>query len=155
MGNYVDFETEFIERTLRLIDQYNQMIEELEVGFDEQLNYTLTINCLLGLIVMPKERVLTYIPNDLLSEAYLHDLGFVESTIGPGITRFKDLIRQLRNSIAHFKIDVESVDEGFLVDYLVFSHLNGSLVARIKSTEIVPFLRFYCQNVLQNLNRRR
>jgi len=153
MGNYVNFETEFIERTLRLIGQYNQMV--LELDFDDQLNYTLTINCLLGLIVMPKERVITYIPNEPLSEAYLHDLGFVESTIGPGITRFRDLIHQMRNSIAHFKIDVESVDKGFLVDYLVFSNVDGHLVARIKSSEMVPFLRFYCQNLLQNLNRRR
>lgn len=152
MGNYINFETEFIERTLRLIDQYNLMIQELD--FHDQLNYTLTINCLLGLIVMPKERVITYIPNDVLSADYLRNLGFIESTIDPGITRFRDLIHQMRNSISHFKIDVESVNEDFLVDYLVFSHVDGNLVARIKSTEIVPFLRFYCQKLLQNLNRR-
>ncbi|MCV5925416.1 HEPN family nuclease, partial [Escherichia coli] len=27
MGNYSDFETDFVQRTLALIDQYNEMIE--------------------------------------------------------------------------------------------------------------------------------
>ncbi|MGR5130625.1 HEPN family nuclease [Photobacterium swingsii] len=152
MGNYTDIETEFIERTLRLIEQYNELIAELE--FDEQLNYTLTINCLLGLIVMPKERLVTSISNELLSEAYLRDLGLEHSTIGEGITRFRELILQLRNSIAHFMIEVESETNEFLVDYLVFRHRNGNLVARIKANEIVPFLNFYCQNLLQNLRLR-
>ncbi|HEL9972529.1 TPA: hypothetical protein U0R84_005610, partial [Klebsiella pneumoniae] len=29
MGNYSDFETDFVQRTLALIDQYNEMIEVL------------------------------------------------------------------------------------------------------------------------------
>jgi len=152
MGNYTNIETDFIQRTIRLIEQYNELIANHD--FAEQLNYTLTINCLLGLIVMPKERVITFIPNDVLTEAYKRDLGFEQSVIGQGITRFRDLIHQLRNSIAHFKIEVESENDDFLVDYLVFNHENGSLVARIKATEMVPFLKFYTQALLQNLQRR-
>jgi len=153
MGNYKNFESEFIERTLTLITQYNQLITNLE--FEEQLNYTLTINCLLGLIVMPKERVISWIPNDLLTEAYMNDLGFKHSQIGDGITTFKALIHQLRNSIAHFHIDIESENSDFLVDYIVFSKENGELVARIKATEMVSFLNFYCQTLLVNLRNRR
>jgi len=152
MGNYTNIETDFIERTIRLIDQYNELIADH--NFEEQLNYTLTINCLLGLIVMPKERVITFIPNDLLTDAYKNDLGFLHSEIGAGITRFRDFIHQLRNSVAHFQIEVESENDEFLVDYLVFLDINGQLVARIKATEMVPFLRFYCQLLLQNLQRR-
>lgn len=55
MGNYANLELEFIERTIKLINQYTELIQDR--AFDEQLNYTLTINCLLGLIIMPKERV--------------------------------------------------------------------------------------------------
>lgn len=47
MGNYSDFETDFVQRTLALIDQYNEMIEVLGKPFREQYNYTLTLNCLL------------------------------------------------------------------------------------------------------------
>ena len=47
MGNYSDFETDFVQRTLALIDQYNEMIEVQGKPFREQYNYTLTLNCLL------------------------------------------------------------------------------------------------------------
>ncbi len=152
MGNYTNIETDFIERTIRLIDQYNELITDL--NFDDQLNYTLTINCLLGLIVMPKEKVISYIPNDVITNAYKTDLGFNQSTIGSGITRFKEFIIQLRNSVAHFNIEIESENDDFRVDYLVFSRTNGEIVARIKATEMVPFLKFYTQTVLQNLRRK-
>jgi hypothetical protein len=152
MGNYINIETDFIHRTIRLIDQYNELIADLD--FNDQLNYTLTINCLLGLIVMPKERVISFIPNDVITDAYKKDLGFEHSIIGEGITSFRELIHQLRNSVAHFKIEIESENDKFLVDYLVFSRTNGELVARIKATEMVPFLKFYTQSVLQNLQRR-
>ena len=36
------FETDFVQRTLALIDQYNEMIEVLGKPFREQYNYTLT-----------------------------------------------------------------------------------------------------------------
>ena len=64
MGNYIDLEAEFVERTIRLIAQYTDLVKILP--FKDQLNYTLTINCLLGLIVIPKERVITYIPRFFL-----------------------------------------------------------------------------------------
>ncbi|MEW8347354.1 MAG: HEPN family nuclease [Candidatus Thiodiazotropha taylori] len=57
MGNYHDLEDEFVERTIRLIDQYYNVLGNYP--FEEQFNYTLTINCLLGLIVMPKERIIS------------------------------------------------------------------------------------------------
>ncbi|MFS2273712.1 HEPN family nuclease, partial [Escherichia coli] len=38
MGNYSDFETDFVQRTLALIDQYNEMIEVLGKPFREQYN---------------------------------------------------------------------------------------------------------------------
>ncbi|HBR1297872.1 TPA: hypothetical protein L9L20_004905 [Klebsiella pneumoniae] len=60
MGNYSDFETDFVQRTLALIAQYNEMIKEQGKPFREQYNDTLTLNCPLGLIVLPKERALSY-----------------------------------------------------------------------------------------------
>ncbi len=53
MGNYRNFEQDFVARTVELIEQYNQLI--VDESFERQFNYTLTLNCLLGLIVMPKE----------------------------------------------------------------------------------------------------
>lgn len=76
MGNYSDFETEFVQRTLALIDQYNEMIKELGKPFREQYNYTLTLNCLLGLIVMPKERALSFLPAERLTQQLKQAWGY-------------------------------------------------------------------------------
>lgn len=73
MGNYNDLELDFIERTIALIDQYTSLIQEKP--FEEQLNYTLIVNCLLGLIVMPKERVLNYISKEKISREDLNKMG--------------------------------------------------------------------------------
>ncbi|HDW2782831.1 TPA: hypothetical protein RLV07_005329, partial [Escherichia coli] len=75
MGNYSDFETDFVQRTLALIDQYNEMIEVLGKPFREQYNYTLTLNCLLGLIVLPKERALSFLLADRLTRQLKAEMG--------------------------------------------------------------------------------
>ena len=55
MGNYRNFETDFIERSLELIAQYEVRLNEYD--FEHQYNHTLLINCLLGLIVLRRRRV--------------------------------------------------------------------------------------------------
>ena len=58
MGNYKNLEIDFVHRTLNLITQYENILHKYE--YKEQYNYTLLINCLLGLVVVPKEKSLTY-----------------------------------------------------------------------------------------------
>ncbi len=62
MGNYSDFETDFVQRTLALIDQYNEMIEVLGKPFRGQYNYTLTLIASTGLIVLPKRALSFCLP---------------------------------------------------------------------------------------------
>lgn len=97
MGNYHDIEIEFVGRTLRLIDQYLGLVDQFK--FEEQYNYTLTLNCLLGLIVMPKERVVSFIPTDRLTSEYKKKIGLVESHIPEEIATLRDLITKLRHSV--------------------------------------------------------
>lgn len=99
MGNYKNIEHDFVERTLRLISQYESLLHQYE--FKEQYNYTLLINCMLGVIVMPKERVFSHIPNHRITKQLREEMGLVDTTINPDITRLRDFIHGLRNSIAH------------------------------------------------------
>ncbi|PME63411.1 hypothetical protein BCV33_18925 [Vibrio lentus] len=149
MGNYVNLEVDFIQRTLALMEQYDGFIEGID--FNEQYNYTLTINCFLGIIVMPKERVIEQIPELPLTAELREQLGIINTTIQGNITNLKQFIHQLRNSIAHFNIEVHSSNDDFLVDHLVFKHRNGGNVARFPSNEIVPFLRSYSDVLLGQL----
>ena len=60
MGNFYQVEIEFVRRILNLVNQYEQLKELFD--FEEQYNHTLLINCLLGLIILPKEKSLSFIP---------------------------------------------------------------------------------------------
>lgn len=155
MGNYHNLESEFVDRTLRLIDQYYGALHSYP--FEEQFNYTLTINCLLGLIVMPKERVVSFVPTDRLTSDLLNDIGAPSLEIGCDITTLRDLIRALRHAVAHFDINVISESEEHLVDSVVFydSQNGGSFVARFRASELLPFLRYYASCLLRNMERHR
>ncbi|WP_136800017.1 HEPN family nuclease [Desulfosediminicola ganghwensis] len=152
MGNYANFEPDFIHRTVALIEQYYQFIESDNIEFGRQYNYTLVINCFLGLVVMPKERIVDNIPNDQLSLEFRSQLGLENTEIHETINTLRHLIHQLRNSVAHFNIEVLSADANFRVDYLKFKHRNGNTVAKIPANEMVTFLKAYSEILLNNIH---
>ena len=156
MGNYKDLEFEFIERTIALITQYNSIVEQFP--YKEQFNYTLIINCLLGLIVMPKERIITYIPNYRLTADLKKEIGLENSEINDTSSKtLRDLIQNLRNSIAHFDIEVVSEDKDQSIDWIKFkeSQNGDSTIIKFKATEIMPFLKYYSNLLLDNLEKHR
>ncbi|MBB1353516.1 HEPN family nuclease [Pseudoalteromonas sp. SR45-5] len=150
MGNYANFEPDFIQRTISLIDQYDEFITDVE--FEKQYNYTLIINCFLGLIVMPKERIIKNIPNEVLSNEFKTHLGLENSEIHDSINDLQKLIHQLRNSVAHFNIEVISADQHFTVDYLLFRHRNNRVMAKIPASNMKAFLKKYADILLSNIN---
>ena len=146
MGNYSDFETDFVQRTLALIDQYNEMIEVQGKPFREQYNYTLTLNCLLGLIVLPKERALSFLPADRLTLQLKAEMGLHESQLpGPEMT-LRTLILKMRNSVAHFSVQVISVSD---------DPEDENAYATFSAPELLPFLKYYAAQLLGNMARRR
>ena len=155
MGNYRDLEPEFIERTMELVSQYHETMDQYP--FEKQFNHTLTINCLLGLIVMPKEKIVTYIPNHRLTAGLRKQIGIEESEFYEGIKTLRDMIQKLRHSVAHFDIRVISEDEKFHVDWIEFMDTqNGDIViARIKANELLPFLKYYSGVLMENLRKYR
>lgn len=154
MGNYANLETEFIERTINLIGQYTQLCEDLP--FEEQYNYTLTINCMLGLIVMPKEKVVSYIPTTRLTNDFKNEIGLVESMISENIVTLRDLIISLRHATAHFDINVISENERYLIDYIEFKDTDNDLIiARFRAREMFTFLQYYATCLLENINNHR
>jgi hypothetical protein len=94
-----DFERAFIERSLTLVQEYSG-------PFDA----TLLLNCLLGLLVVPKESCLAAIPLDPIAE--LEKWGIQPSAIktfgkSNGVNddprNLRGLVWRLRNSVAHFR----------------------------------------------------
>ena len=94
-----DFERAFIQRSLLLVRQYKGPYDA-----------TLLLNCLLGLLVVPKESCLAAIPDTPISElqawginpAAIHKYG---NPSGPNSDprNLRGLVWRLRNAVAHFR----------------------------------------------------
>lgn len=153
MGNYTDLEVEFIERTMELIEQYYGELEKYR--YEKQFNYTLILNCMLGLIVMPKEKVISYVPNDRLTSDFKKHIGLVNSDLHDDIKTLRNLIQRLRNSIAHFNINVISEDDQKRIDWIEFidSENGNKSIARFRANEILPFLKHYSSSLLENIKK--
>jgi hypothetical protein len=96
-----DFARSFMRRTLTLAREYQG-----------QLDATLLINCLLGLLIVPKETLVEKIPTTPYES--LQEWGINPSSIiGVGRCEYgheyrpnlRQLIRRLRNAVAHFRIE--------------------------------------------------
>jgi len=154
MGNYKHFESDFVKRTLHLIGQYESVLHKYE--FDHQYNHTLLANCLLGLIVMPKEKAISFLPADRLTNELKQKMGIVQSSFNPDIKNLKDLIKALRNSIGHSDLDFVSNDENFLIDEIQFwDRYEGKndLLASFVPSELLSFVRYYGGWFIHNLEK--
>lgn len=152
MGNFKNVDTEFVERTLGIISQYEGIIHNYK--FEERYNHTLLINCLLGLIVFPKQNNISFLPKAHLNSDLKKKMGISESVINENITDLKDLVISLRNSIAHFDIVFQSNNEDFLIDEINFNDQmkgKGYVVAKFKPTELLNFIRYYGWWLIKNI----
>lgn len=107
---YEVFEIDFIHRTLDIIEQYGKYVK-LNVPQAEQYEVTLFINCLLGLLVLPKELHFESIPDIPITK--LEGWGLkAEHVTEPGVTKnglprnideltLKEFVKDMRDSVAH------------------------------------------------------
>lgn len=155
MGNYYQLEIDFVRRTLDLIDQYEVLKEQFP--FERQYNHTLLTNCLLGLIVLPKEKALSYIPKTRIAFVKaLKEWGINKSTFNPDIKDTGELFQRLRNAVAHFDIEFISETEEHLIDRIEFRDVEADIdVATFYADEFSQFIRFYATTLLNNLERHR
>lgn len=101
MSYLSNFEKSFSEHTLALVETY-----------DGNYDATLLINCLLGLLVLPKETMLNAIPEIPLSELEewgvapksIRFPGTVKSKNDPNPNTLRGLVFNLRHAVAHFNI---------------------------------------------------
>jgi len=125
--NYELFERDFIVRTLDIIQKYDKYVPR-----KEQYEVTLLINCLLGLLILPKERCYVNIPKNKLSD--LIDWGLTQENIISWGSRSNNInpdhyetllevVHKMRNSIAHIRIVPHANDKE--IKALEFSDRSG------------------------------
>ena len=97
------FERDFMKRTQSLLREYDERAGPYDA--------TLLLNCLLGLLVVPKETSLDKIPTDPISD--LEKWGISRSSIGrvgkrtpknPHPDTLRGVVWNLRNAVAHFDV---------------------------------------------------
>lgn len=124
-----DFARSFMRRTLTLARDY-----------DGPLDATLLINCLLGLLIVPKEALVEKIPTTPFES--LQEWGINPNSIRrvgrceyghEHRPNLRQLVRRLRNAVAHFRIEPKH-EAGQVVGYS-FRDQSG-FHAEISLTEI-------------------
>ena len=83
-------------------------------------------------------------------------MGLHESQLPGPEMNLRELIHKMRNSVAHLCVQVKSVSDAHLVDWIVFreSHGDGDVYASFSAPELLPFLKYYATLLLDNMARR-
>ena len=86
-----DFEIEFIKRTKEMLNDYNG---EYEVS--------IFLNCLLGLLIVPKEQCFISFPETSLDGSWgIKEIDVISHNLSS--LNHKNVIAKMRNSLAHFR----------------------------------------------------
>ena len=93
----VSFEREFVERTKSILQSYNGDYET-----------TLFINAMLGLFIIPKEKRYDEISDEILDGSLLEKIKNVTKDRTTTTLPLKDIVRRMRNAIAHGHIVFEA-----------------------------------------------
>lgn len=123
-------------RTLEILKQYEAAVP---LSSDASYEVTLLINCLLALIVLPKEKGGSFLPSKPISS--LSEWGISRSVFAlePHKT-VKELVERLRGGVAHLAVDFE-VDADQKIEFLIIKDDDGrSSLAKFHVSEIKPFL---------------
>lgn len=145
---YTNLEIDFVERTLKIMNQYDNCSN---INNDEKSEVTLLVNSLLGLIILPKEKSLAFIPK----ENFIEDIGLINSCITEEFNTLKKLITALRDSIAHFNIEFTSNDITCEIEKIIFyNDKKNSLenpIAIFDSKELRKFITYYSELLINKI----
>lgn len=86
----VNFEKDFIKRTKNILNSYQG-----------ECNVTLFINCMLGLLVIPKEKRKNLIDNDMISKKLFNEVFNCCKNNKKQATDLSIIISRLRNAVSH------------------------------------------------------
>ncbi|WP_222860408.1 HEPN family nuclease [Bacteroides neonati] len=104
MSSY-NAETDFITRTKNILEQYDQNNSTRQPG--EIYDVTLLLNCLIGLVVIPRERYTDKVPEINVDG----DWGIAEHIeLIKGRKTLKKTVKHIRNSVAHGNVNPISED---------------------------------------------
>ena len=99
-GKPVNFEKDFITRTLEIVNNYH-----------EEYDVTLFVNALVGLLIIPKERYLNKVTDDIIEKELLEKVQ--QSVSKPQKCDLKTIVRRMRNAVSHAHLEFEAEKDSF------------------------------------------
>lgn len=181
MTDYSVIERDFIKRTLEIIDQYEELVRS-RMPEPQQFEVTLLLNCLLGLLIYPQQlagdnaarRFDNWLTND-----YVERIG-PEWGIGPKVVispgyknvtkpekgerritleelTMRNLVRQMRNNVAHAGFEVDPSSMTGRITVLEFKDPEkedrpGGFHLVIPVDRLETFVRKFANSALERLN---
>lgn len=142
-------EITFIERTLSILKQYESTKEQYDISYA----HTLFINCCVGLLMIPKEKVYGKLDdNETLTEWGINP-AHIELSRDRKSPR--QLVRHLRNSIAHdgFDFKVESVSTP--IESVTFTDDDHNFKATLDFVEFKDFVLRVVEETLGLLSEKK
>jgi len=112
---YKNLEIDFIDRTLKVIKQYETLMPNL--SDENQYDVTLYLNCMTGILLLPRENgfLQTYLPDDTIE-----NWGIARDKVHNSISTIKQLAERLRHCIAHFDAKFKS-NEHEKIEKVIFN----------------------------------
>lgn len=131
------FERAFMKHTLEIVRRYRG-----------EFDATLLLNCLLGLLIVPRQTCLSSIPEDPVSDlakwgispGSIHDFGSRTNA-----NTLRGLVHSLRNSVAHFRF--EPVPKSGDVTGFHFHDVNG-----FKATINLEEMRVFVERLSEHIH---
>ena len=146
---YENKEHDIVERTLKILKGYGKSA----IVEDEIYEVTLMINCLLGLIIVPKESGLkTYLCNDRIEVR--NDWGISRVQVPDShIKTVRDLVIKMRHSAAHFGIEFEYLDTK--ISKIIFNNTENkkTIVISFEPDQLHGFLVKLANDLLSNYRK--
>ncbi|MFC4165069.1 HEPN family nuclease [Epilithonimonas zeae] len=102
MSYYTQQEYDFVQRTKIILEQY----QKLKISANEKYEITLLINCFTGLLILPQQYWFDNLPNEIISEKEWGIKTEYINIIAGNNKSVKEIVRHLRNSVAHYKFEV-------------------------------------------------
>lgn len=120
---YTNQERDIISRTKKILEQYDTYVPTRD-----QSSYrdTLFINCLVGLLIIPKEKWFDSLPTEIVNR---NDWGISDSDIlliKGDLKSVQQVARRIRNSISHYNFKVLGDGSGQL-EKIKFEDRDGSI----------------------------
>jgi len=155
MSEYRNFEVDFISCSLELIKQYEDHVMP-NVPHQSQYEVTLLINCLLGLLVLPKERHLSKIPDTPLTQTpewgiqpnHIVNAGKNcegERRMADTIT-LRQVVTDMRHSVAH--ILFKPYGDGQQIKDIELRTDRSKFKAKLSVTEFKSFVQKLAEAVI-------